>query len=388
MILPLRRAVKALGPAVPAGPPREAMRAGLGAAIGLAVAGVALLSPAVDPQLGLYLIAPFGATSVLVFAVPSSPLAQPWSAIIGNMISALVGVAACLLLSDPLLRIAAAVGLSITAMILCRALHPPGGAVAMTAAMSPDAVLELGWWFAICPVGVGTVALVGVAVLYGRATGRHYPFRQFEDRNIHGTEDPEPIERLGLSEAELGDILSRYRQALNLGVEDLARLIAAAEMQAAGRRTGPLTTADIMSRDLVTVGPGTALREIAALFRQHGFTSLPVVDRDGVYLGVIFQLHLIRRAREDAFMTGGGFRAAMARLVGGGRPGLVAARDIMAPSVPFTTADAPVAALLPQMAEGSCDAVPVLDGERLVGIVTRTDLIAALARQSLRHPPD
>ncbi|MDP5305512.1 HPP family protein [Paracoccus spongiarum] len=380
----LRRAIRALGPAVPAGRPAEALRAGFGAALGLGAAGVVLLSPVVDPQLGLYLIAPFGATSVLVFAVPSSPLAQPFTAIVGNAVSALVGVAACLLIADPLARIALAVGVAIAAMILCRALHPPGGAVAMTAAMSPGPVLDLGWWFALCPVALGTAALVGAAILYGRPTGRHYPFRQFEDRNSHGTGDPEPAERLGLSEADLNAILGRYRQALNLGVEDLARLIAAAEMQAAGQRAGPIRAADIMSRDLVTVGPGTALREVAALFRQHGFTSIPVVMPGGEFLGVIFQLHLIRCAGEDASRAGRGFRESMARLFGRTAPAGLAARDIMAAEVPVVAPDAPVGALLPPMAEGGCDAVPVLDDGRLVGIVTRTDLIAALARQSLR----
>ncbi len=90
-------------------------------------------------------MAPFGASSVPLFAVPNSPLAQPWSAIVGNIVAALVGVAVRLVVPDPALRIALAMGLAITVTILCRALHPPAGAVAMTAAMSPDAVRELGF---------------------------------------------------------------------------------------------------------------------------------------------------------------------------------------------------------------------------------------------------
>ncbi len=175
--------------------------------------------------MGLYLVAPFGASSVLLFAVPNSPLAQPWSAIVGNTVAALVGVAVCLLVTDPVLRIALAVGLAITATILCRAIHPPAGAVAMTAAMSPDAIAHLGFWFALTPIAVGTVFLVLLATAYARLTGRHYPFRQFDDPSGHGTKDRNPTERLGLSEEELTGILERYRQSFNLGVEDLARLI-------------------------------------------------------------------------------------------------------------------------------------------------------------------
>jgi CBS domain-containing membrane protein len=115
------------------------------------------------------------------------------------------------------LRIALAVGLAISAMILCRAVHPPAGAVAMTAAMSPDAVHRLGFWFALSPIALGTVSLVVVATLYARLTGRHYPFRQFDAPNRHGTSDAAPPERLGLTEAELTGLLDRYRQSLNLG---------------------------------------------------------------------------------------------------------------------------------------------------------------------------
>ncbi|WP_370513096.1 HPP family protein [Oceaniovalibus sp. ACAM 378] len=139
-------------------------------------------------------MAPFGASSILLFAVHNSPLAQPWSAVVGNTVAAIVAVAVCLAVSDPMLRIALSVGLTIAATILCRALHPPAGAVAMTVAMSPDAVRELGFMFALTPVAVGTVLLVLIAIAYGRLTGRHYPFRQFDDSNTHGTTDPEPME--------------------------------------------------------------------------------------------------------------------------------------------------------------------------------------------------
>lgn len=383
---PVRRVLKAFGPAVLAGSPAEALRAGSGAVIGLGLVALAVLSPGVDARLGLYLVAPFGATSVLVFAVPNSPLAQPWSAIIGNTVSALVGLAVWQLLPDPALRLPVAVGAAITAMILLRALHPPGGAVAMTAALEHDAVRDLGWWFALYPVAAGSLALVLAGIVYARASGRRYPFRQFDDRNRHGTEDRAPTKRLGLGEAELAAILTRYRQSPNLGVEDLARLIAAADMQAAGRRSGPLRAEDIMSSDLVTVGPDATLDHVADLFRQNAFTSLPVVSHGDQFLGVIFQLHLIRRAGRDAFSMGEGFGAAMSRLIGPHRDGAARAADIMAGSVPVVRPDTPVATLLPMMADGDCDAVPVLTEGRIVGIVTRTDMIAALAREGDDRP--
>lgn len=378
--------VRAFGPAVAAASFSEAARAGLGALLALAVLGFLVLGPTVDPLFGLYLIAPFGATAVLLFAVPNSPLAQPWSAIVGNTVSAAVGVAVCLTIEDPVLRVALAVGLAISAMGLARAMHPPGGAMAMTAALSPIEVRELGFSFVLAPVTVGTAVLVVIAFFYARATGRHYPLRQFEEPNAVGTGDAAPSERLGLNEAELTDILQRYKQSLNLGAEDLARLIGAAELQAASHRTGPLTADDIMSRDLITVGPETPLTSVADLFRRHGFTSLPVVQSGDRYLGVIFQIHLIRRGRDDAARLNRGFGAAMARLLDPGRAVPVRAADIMIATTPRAVQSTPVGALLSMLSEGDGDAVPVLAKDKIVGIVTRTDMIAALARLSLRRP--
>ncbi|WP_265500939.1 HPP family protein [Paracoccus beibuensis] len=354
----MRRALRSFGPSIASASWAEALRAGVGALVGLAIAGIFALSPAVDAQLGLYLIAPFGASSVLLFAVPNSPLAQPWAAVVGNTVAAVIGVAACLLVADPALRIAVAVGAAITATILCRALHPPAGAVAMTAAMSPDAIADLGFRFAVTPVAAGTLLLVALAAVYARLTGRHYPMRQHDEPNINRTSDPSPSTRIGLSETQLVDLLERYRQNFNLGAEDLARLVGAAELQAAAQRTGPVTAETIMSRDLVTVGPDTPAEEVAALFRRHRFTSIPVVE-EGCYLGVIYQIHLIGADSADP------------------------ADRLMQADVPHASPATTLGALLPLMAEGDVDAVPILEDERITGIVTRTDLISALARHNM-----
>ena len=76
------------------------------------------------------LVAPMGATSILIFALPSSPLAQPWSVCFGNFISASIGVACAAFLGHHPVVASLAVWLSILAMFATRSLHPPGGAVA------------------------------------------------------------------------------------------------------------------------------------------------------------------------------------------------------------------------------------------------------------------
>lgn len=366
----LRRALQAIGPAMARVATREGVRAALGASVGLALASL-LLAPKADLHLALAMIAPFGASAVLVFAVPNSPLAQPWSAIVGNTLSAAVAIAVVKLVPSTAVAAPLATGLAILAMGLTRSLHPPGGAVALTVALNPEAIGAAGFRFALAPVALGTLALVLVSILYTRATGRKYPFRQPDAPSPQGTADRRAIERVGLSERELRELLTEFRQSTNLGVEDLARLLAGAELRLAGHRLDGLTCADIMSRDLVTVPPEASRAEIAAIFAERGFTSLPVVTADGGYLGTIFQLHLIRD------------------------PDAATATALMARDLPVVGPDLPAAALLPLLSEGKIDAVPVLEGGggrgggglggaglgggEIVGIATRTDLIAAMA---------
>lgn len=373
--------LRGLGPAVARTSPVEAARAGLGAFVGLGLTGLFELMPASGLIPSIYLVAPFGATSVLLFAVPNSPLAQPWSAIVGSTIAALVAVSVCMWIDAVVLRVALSVGLALFATIICRAVHPPAGAVAMVVAMSPEAVSRLGYWFALSPIALGTVTLVLVAAAYARLTGRRYPFRQFDEPNRHHTHDAEPVERLGLSESELAKILERYRQSFNVGVEDLARLIGAAELQAATHRAGPVTAGDIMSRSLVSVSPETPLRKIVELFKYHKFTSLPVIGGDQQFLGMIFQLHLISYLQETNLRLrpderGGVWKGWTSR----NKRSRGAAKDMMKHDVPRAVPEMQLGALLPILADGDVDAVPVVENQCIVGVVTRTDLIAALAR--------
>ena len=377
LILPFSHYLRALSPGA-AVPVREGVRASFGALLGIAATVIVAMLISQDLWLAVYLVAPFGSSSVLLYAAPNSPLAQPWPAIVGNTVSALAAIAVCIMVPDPVFNVPLSVAAAILAMALCRAMHPPGGAVAMMVAIGAETIIPFGFGFAFVPVALGTAVLVVVAAMYAPLTGRRYPLRQFNEPNAKGTLDPAPEERLGLSEDELAGILARYKQSLNLGVEDLARLIGAAELQAASHRVSPQTAADIMSRDLVTVSPDAPLQDVVSLFIQYGFTSLPVVE-NGKYEGVIFQLDLIEGSLGDRSPQGA--RRLLPNWAQ--RRSARRARDIMKRRK-AAQADTRLAALLPILASHRADAVPVLDDGQIVGIVTQTDLISALARQSLR----
>ncbi|MFG6589121.1 MULTISPECIES: HPP family protein [unclassified Sulfitobacter] len=352
-----------LEPALPRFHGGEPLRAGLGALIGISVCvGLAYLG-ALFGLTSFYLVAPLGATAVLLFCVPNSPLAQPWSAVVGNISAALVALIAVWYIPGPW-SVGIAVGSAITAMMFLRALHPPGGAAALLTALNPELACEAGPWFTLVPLGAATVVLVLCATAYNRLTGRKYPFR------LPKEEPNEVPPRLGLSTDQLSELLERYNQTTNLGVADLGRLLAAAEAEAAQHRFDGTTCADIMTSDLITVGPKTSLKEAAQLLRKHRIKSLPVVDAGDSLRGMILQADLL------------GMIAAQGRPLSRKQQARQTAGDVMHSANRAVPHDLPVGVLLNRLAEQGSDVIPVVRGTQLVGILTRTDIMRLLLQGS------
>lgn len=151
---------------MPPSTPAAALRAGLGATIGLLLVGfVGRLALGTAPEVP-FLVAPLGAAAVLLFALPGSPVAQAWPVIGGNCLSALVGVTCGKLVADPLLAAPLACGLAIAVMSLGRCLHPPGGAVALVAVIGGPAIHAAGYGFVLWPVGASAILLLATARLF------------------------------------------------------------------------------------------------------------------------------------------------------------------------------------------------------------------------------
>lgn len=137
---------------------------GVGGFFGIAVVGLIDQRLLADTDLA-FVIGAFGATAVLIFGAPGSPLAQPWNVVVGHVPSALIGVAAFQLVGPGWLAAALAVALAIVAMHLTRSLHPPGGASALIAVAGSPQIHELGLLYLLFPVGAGAVVLVAVALV-------------------------------------------------------------------------------------------------------------------------------------------------------------------------------------------------------------------------------
>ncbi len=125
----------------------------------------------------LFLIGSFGATSVLIYGVIQSPLAQPRNLIGGHVVSAIIGVSVYQILPDILwINAPLAVSLSIVAMQYTKTLHPPGGASALIAVTGSEKIIDLGYLYVLFPVLSGVLILFFVALIINNITSRRkYP---------------------------------------------------------------------------------------------------------------------------------------------------------------------------------------------------------------------
>jgi CBS domain-containing membrane protein len=125
----------------------------------------------------LFLIGSFGASSVLIYGVIQSPMAQPRNLLGGHVISSFIGVTIVKVFPDIIWFTAPlAVSLSIVIMQITKTLHPPGGATALIAVIGSEKVKSLGYLFVISPVLTGVLILLGVALIFNNATTlRKYP---------------------------------------------------------------------------------------------------------------------------------------------------------------------------------------------------------------------
>jgi len=144
----------------------------------LGISAVALINFKIlnDTDL-IMLVGSFGASAVLIYGAIKSPLAQPRNLVGGHILSALIGVL-CFQLFAPLMWLAAALAVStaIALMHATRTLHPPGGATALIAVIGSDKVHDLGYLYALVPIGVGALVMLVVALVVNNLSDkRRYP---------------------------------------------------------------------------------------------------------------------------------------------------------------------------------------------------------------------
>ncbi len=363
---------------------RDVVRVGLGAAMGLGItAALVHLAQRAGWQDNWMLFAPLGATAVLIFAVHTGPLSQPWSCVIGNTVAALWALLVIAWVPASWAP-AIAVGGAIVSMLLVRALHPSGGAVALLLALEAQHGVLHRWSYAFTPIALLTLVLVLLGVVYHRLSGKHYPLQ-----TAPSTPQPQAptLAVDALSQTDLQQLLARFDQDYNLTPQELGQLVHAAEEQAIARRFGRMRCAQVMTSALWICRPGDSLHTLAALFQQHPIKSLPVVDGDGRLLGVVSRHALLDWLWQPAPAQTHRQRSRWPwRRTTSATPPSPNAATLMQPAPLSVEDDTPVSALLATLAVQTVPFVAVLRAGRLVGLITRTDIMRILLQGNVAAP--
>ena len=345
---------------------RERLRFIVGAVLGIFI--TALLSRWWVQGLGLahgvWMIASLGASAILVFGMPSSPLAQPWPVLGGSTLSALVGWLCLVLVPDPVLGGALAVGLSVALMVPLRCLHPPGGSMALYVVLTAADGMHL----AVFPILFNVLVLLVAGVVYNSLTGRSYPHPQRAP--MRATVAPGAF-----TAADVDAALAHYNEVLDVSRADLEGLLYLAGRAAFQRTLGDVRCADIMSRPPYAVEAGVSLKEAWGLMRQQKIKALPVVDGGRQVIGIVTMADFMRLANLDVHE---GLGRRLRTLVMGGQPSTVG--EIMSRSVQVVRMNQHAMDLVPLFSQGGHHHIPIVDAaERLVGVITQTDLVRTLA---------
>ena len=122
-----------------------------------------------------------------------------------------------------------------------------------------------------------------------------------------------------------------------------------------------MIASDIMTRKVCTIRPEASAQEAAQLLDQRRISGAPVVDSDGRLIGIITEADIISKVNREGLRVG----------------------DIMSHEVTVVTEETPVGEIAMLLTERKIKRVPVVTNGKLVGIVSRADIVHAVAEGHL-----
>ncbi|MFI3136321.1 MAG: HPP family protein [Methylococcaceae bacterium] len=332
------------------------------------------------------LIASMGASAVILFVMPSSPLAQPWPFILGHLLSATVGVAALYLIPSVMSSAATAVGLSVLLMLLLRCLHPPGAATALAPILGHDPSKLLDFNFVLMPVGVNVMIMLGLAIILNRfILQRQYPIlnQQHTLKASKPLSEKKPV--ADFYKQDILDALAGFEGFLDIGYADLSKLFTQVQLLGYKRSHEHITCADIMLHAIITVDYDTDVEVAWALMHKHHLKAVPVLDRAKRVIGIVTHYDFLKYVQLTPYAN---FQEKFLAFIHK-TPDITtdkpeAIGHIMTRKVATLPASAHIADLVPFMTANGHRYVPIVDEQqRFVGMIFQRDFIAALFQNKL-----
>lgn len=346
------------------------------------------IAAALSRAIGVYpvyplLVASMGASAVILFAIPNSPLAQPWPFAGGHLLSACTGVACQRVIPDTVAAAALAAGMSVLLMLLLRCLHPPGSATALAPVLGGEQLKQMGFDFVFVPVGINVLVILTAAVMINRVLlKRNYPL--FKSAAESAANSSKNLISSAYSEADILEALKNFGNFIDVSSDELTRLFTAAEKLAFMRYCGEVRCRDIMRKDIVSVNYDTEVEDAWALIQRHTLKALPVVAPSRRVIGIITPQDFFKYVDLDAYSRfGEKFRTFIRRTAGDHTDKPEAAGHIMTRHVVTLDENAHIAELIPLMCNNGHRHIPITGTkQRLAGMVYQSDLLAALYHQT------
>jgi len=334
------------------------------------------------------IVASMGASAVILFFIPNSPLAQPWPFIGGQLCSALVGMSCALNISETASASAVAVGGSILVMLMLRCLHPPGAATALAPVMAGHSITSLGYSFVLIPVALNVGIMLIVSIVVNRwVMNREYPSalgskttpkkQQRTTTQVHY--------KTSVSEQDIELALSNTDSFVDITPSELSQLLNAAAMNSFKRIRGNICCADIMLKDISTVEYGTEVEAAWTIMQTQKLRSLPVVDSAHRVIGIITWHDFFKFINLNAYDSlQDKFRHFIRRTPNMKTHKPESVGHIMTNTVITLPETTHIAELIPLMSLQEHRQIPIIDAERrLVGMVYQANLVAALYQQNI-----
>jgi CBS domain-containing membrane protein len=225
--------------------PSEWGRATLGAALGVLVP-LLLCGQWFGQEVALSLLGPLGASAVLLFAVASGALSQPWSILGSYLSAALVATTVGLGHFPVLVAVPLALGGALLAMCALRCLHPPAAALALCLVQGHPAIAALGFGV-LAPVLLCAAGLLGSALLFNNLTGVRYPKAPMVEPPP--AEPARPDLWVGITAADLQQALEEFGEFVDVTAEDLEEIVLRSERHAMQRSLGEVFATAPVARD-------------------------------------------------------------------------------------------------------------------------------------------
>ncbi len=334
------------------------------------------------------IVASMGASAVILFFIPNSPLAQPWPFVGGQLCSALVGITCALNIEETASASAVAVGGSVLVMLTLRCLHPPGAATSLAPIMAGDSITSLGYGFILQPVAINVAFMLFLTLFINRwVMKRSYP------SPLPDTETPKqqeqtisaPSHKIGISEQDLELALKDLDFFVDMTHSDLSKILTRTELNTFKRIRGDIRCSDIMIRNVPSVEFGTEVEDAWQLMYQQNLKAVPVTDQTHRIIGIITWHDFFKNINLSAYENfQDKFRNFIRRTANVTATKPESVGQIMTTSIVVLSEAAHISELIPIMSIQGHRQIPIIDTDhRLVGMVYQANLIAAMYNATL-----